>query len=603
MRRLSAPITALLLALLLAPSAQAAWFPADVIDGPGEIDALGDVDVARDGSGGIVYIKREAGVPQVFLSRLHAGAWEPPERLSSGAAVTEAAVTATDGGRLAAAWVAGGEVWGTVIPAAKQAQAPAPPVILGSGGASGVAIDMGINEDGYAVWSAAGDVHAARLDGTAWTPLAGALDLDPARTAGTGAQRRPRVAVSAEGNAVATWGETDASGRTHVVSRRLTRLTPSSAPQDLTLDTFGGEAGGSADSPDIDIEDDGSFAWVAFRQDVGGRSRTVARRLRGSLFEDPLALDGGVTSAAPRIDFAGKGIGGAVISAEGNAVFSDYLNKFDLFDPPQRIDATPGDAAPTPAVAASEREDVYVAWRTGAGGGGDVRARRKEKDKAFEPEFVASNPAYGTVPPGALAIGSDRLGNTVVAMIQSPPTSTGQARITASVWDRPPGRPGVIGSAPYRGRRPFIRWAAGSEIWGRQTFTVRIDGKVVGSTTGTELTSSRRFGKGRHTATITATDRRGQAVTSRTYSFRVDPQLPTLRIAVQRKGRRVSVRSSAADRGPSGLRSVTVEWGDGKRSIHRNASHVYKKGRYTLRVTASDRAGNETVKTKALRIP
>jgi len=59
----------------------------------------------------------------------------------------------------------------------------------------------------------------------------------------------------------------------------------------------------------------------------------------------------------------------------------------------------------------------------------------------------------------------------------------------------------------------------------------------------------------------------------------------------------------AAMSGPSGRRSVTVEWGDGKRSIHRNASHVYKKGRYTLRVTAADRAGNETVKTKALRIP
>ena len=603
MRRLTAPLTALLFAALLAlaPAAQAAWFGADVVDGPAEIDALGDVDVARDGTGGVVYIKRDGGIPQVFLSRLSGGAWQAPEKLSSGAPVTEAAVTATDGGRLAAAWIAGGDVWATVIPAAAQAQAPAPPTLIGSGNATGMAIDMGVNEDGYAVWSAAGDVHAARLDGTGWTPLGASLDVDASRTAGDGPRLRPRVAVSAEGNALATWGETDADGRNHVVARRLTRLTPSSFPQDLTLDSFDNEPGGSADSPDVDIEDDGSFAWVAFRQDVGGRSRTVARRLRGSLFEDPFAIDAGVTSTAPRVDFAGKGIGGAVASAEGNAVYSAYLSKFDVFDPAQRVDATPSDAAPAPTVAASERGDVYVAWRTGAGDGGDVRARRKENEKAFEPEFVASNPAYGAVPAGQLAIGSDRLGNTIVAMLQG---SGAQARITAAAWDRPPGRPGVIGSAHYRGRRPLIRWMPGSEIWGGQTFSVKIDGKVVGTTTGTQLVSPRRIGgKGVHRATITATDRRGQAVESRTYSFRVDPKLPTLRTTVRRKGRRVTVSSSASDRGPSGLHYVQIDWGDGSRTRHRSSSHVYKKGRYTLRVTAVDRAANTTVKKKALRIP
>jgi hypothetical protein len=161
----------------------------------------------------------------------------------------------------------------------------------------------------------------------------------------------------------------------------------------------------------------------------------------------------------------------------------------------------------------------------------------------------------------------------------------------------------VIGSAAYRGRRPLLRWTPGAEIWGRQTFTVRIDGKVIGTTTSTQMVSKRRFGKGRHRATITATDRRGQAVASRTYSFRVDPSLPTLRISVRRSGRRVSVRSSASDRGPSGLRYVQVDWGDGSRTRHRNSSHVYKKGRYTLRVAAVDRADNKTVKSKALRIP
>ena len=528
MRRLIAPLTVLAaaLALGLAPTANAAWFVADVVDGPAEITALGDVDVARDGTGGLVYLKRDAGVPQVFLSRLDDGAWQPPEKLSSGAGVTEAAVTATDGGRLAIAWIAGGEAFATVIPAAAQAQAPAPPTPLG-GGASGIAVDMGINEDGYAVWSAGGDVRAARLDGTRWTPLSGPLDLEAARTAGEG-RGRPRVGVSAEGNAVATWAEIDTAGRSHVVSRRLTRLVPSSAPQDLTLESFGGEGAGSADSPDIDIEDDGSFAWVAFRQDVGGRSRTVARRLRGTLFEDPFAIDGGATSNSPRIDFAGKGIGGAVAAADSNAVFSAYLSKFDTFDPAQRMDATTSDTAPAPVVAASERSDVHVAWRTGAGAGGDVRARRKTGEAAFEREFVASNPAFGPVAPGQLGISSDRLGSTVVAMLQGSGT---QARIATAAWDRPPGRPGLIGKVPrYRAGRLVIRWMPGAELWGRQTYTVRLDGKVIRTTTGTRYLYRRKLKKGRHRLTVTATDRRGQAATSHTQSFRV-----------RRNGRRVTI--------------------------------------------------------------
>ena len=288
-------------------------------------------------------------------------------------------------------------------------------------------------------------------------------------------------------------------------------------------------------------------------------------------------------------------------SADGNAVYSAYLSKFDVFDPAQRVDATPGDAAPSPTIAASERGDVYVAWRTGAGDGGDVRARRKENEKGFEPEFVASNPAYGAVPPGQFAIGSDRLGNTIVAMLQG---SGAEARITAAAWDRPPGRPGVIGSAAYRGRRPSVRWIPGAEIWGRQTFTMQVDGKPAGTTTGSQLVSTRKVGKGRHRLTVTATDRRGQAATSLTYSFRVDPGLPSLRIAVRRKGRRVSVSSSARDRGPSGLRYVEIDWGDGSRALRRHdGTHVYKKGRYTLRVSAVDRADNATVKKKALRIP
>jgi hypothetical protein len=513
MRALLALLTALA-ALVLAPAAQAKWYAAEAIDGPAEIASIGDVDLARDGTGGVVYIKPEGGVPQAFLSRMTGGAWSAPVKISSGAPVTEAAVSATDGGRLLIAWIAGGQVLGTVVERA--GAAPAAAAALGGPGASGLAVDMGINTDGYAVWSAAGDIRAARLENTTWTPIPTALDIDQARSAGTDASR-PRVAVSAEGNSVVVWGEHHADGSTHVRSRRLTGVTPSSASQDLTLGAFEGGAGGSADSPDIDIEDDGSFAWVVFRQDIGGRSRTVARRLRGSEYEAPFAIDAGQPSGAPRIDFAGKGIGAAVAATATNAIFSGYLDKFDEFKPAVKIDDTPGGPLPSPVVATSERGDAYAAWRTAAG---EVRARRKNGEKGFEREFLASNPAYGAIAAGQLAISADRSGNTAVAMLQG--EGAGR-RLTVSVYDRLPGRPVVLSSTRYRARKPRLKWAAGSENWGVQTFTVLVDGKSVGRTRKTTLVSKRALRRGLHRYKVRATDRRGQVSTSRTRTFRVGP--------------------------------------------------------------------------------
>ena len=266
-----------------------------------------------------------------------------------------------------------------------------------------------------------------------------------------------------------------------------------------------------------------------------------------------------------------------------------------------RVDATPGQVSPAPVVATSERGDVYVAWRTGDGNGGDVRARRKNGERGFEPEFVASRPGLGPVPPGQLAIGADRSGNTVVAMVQGAP---GARRLTAAVYDRLPGRPVVLNSIRYRARKPLIKWLPGSENWGGQTFTVLVDGKVLGTTTTNRLVSPRALGKGEHRYQVRATDRRGQVAVSRTRTFRVDPGMPVLQLNARRRGRTVTVSTVARDRGPAGLDYVSIDWGDkSKRIRRRSAVHHYKPGRYTLIVQAVDKAGNVTTKKKALRIP
>ena len=69
---------------------------------------------------------------------------------------------------------------------------------------------MGINGAAYASWAGPGgggaDVRVARLMDTTWSLVGAPLDIDPGQAAGRGTQRS-RVGVSAEGNAVVTWGE------------------------------------------------------------------------------------------------------------------------------------------------------------------------------------------------------------------------------------------------------------------------------------------------------------------------------------------------------------------------------------------------------------
>src|SRR4051812_48810843 len=106
-RRLLVLTAAVLLGSVLAPGSAPAdvggFIPAEAVDGP--VTALGDLDIARDGTGAMAYVKPVGGVDHVFVSRLQDGAWQPPEQLDGGLGVgSRAAVAAGDGGRVAVAF-------------------------------------------------------------------------------------------------------------------------------------------------------------------------------------------------------------------------------------------------------------------------------------------------------------------------------------------------------------------------------------------------------------------------------------------------------------------------------------------------------------------
>jgi hypothetical protein len=620
------------LAALAPPAAAGAavsgrFFPGETVDGPSpDIQSLADLDVARDGTGVLAEIKLDGGVPHVFASRLEGGAWKPPERVDAAlaAASTEAAVAASTGERLVVAFVSGGSLFATVRPAG--APGWGTPQLIADG-ASAPSVDESINGAAYISFTVGGDVRVAQMARTAtsFTVLPDVLDLAQGDESGTDTGRS-RVAVSADGTAVVVFGERDSGGRMHVVGRRVFDQRVSTAPQDLTVDQLDGHAGGAADEPDIDIEDDSSFAWAVFREgfDNGGgatTTRVLARRLVGSQFDPPVAVDGQGWPASepvgvPRIAMTGRGQGlAASAGASSGGVFGGVLN-IDAWGPGARLDAGNG-IAPAPAPAIAENGLGVIAWMQGAGAS-DAAVHARSFDDAVTtravpapgPDLTLSDPAFGpAVPAGGLDAGGDRSGDLAVGFLQGPPDAR---RVVVAAFDRGPGSFFGFTTSKWRKfARPPLSWGPAFELWGPVTYTVQVDGQPIGATTDTKLVPANPVPDGLHTWRVVATDRRGQSVTSPSRNLRVDATPPTIAFrvtGVRKRGGLVKVAATVSDASTaakvSGVAVVKISFGDGSATvIARRAAHRYGHGgAFTVRVSATDFAGNAIAVKRRIRI-
>jgi hypothetical protein len=610
-RTLLLALAALALALTAAAPARAGFF-VQPLDGPSaDIQSLGGVDVARDAGGAVVYVRRDGGVDHVYAQRFFAGRFAAPERLDPGLAgpSSQPVVAAAEGGRIAVAFVNAGTLYGVVRPAGAAAWG-APTALDGAGNVSNPDIDMGISGVAYVVYARGADVAAVRLDnGVAWSGVPAPLDLAPAHAAGNTAATHPRVGVGADNVAVAVWGEEGDDGRTHVYERRIFGTAPSAYPAEASVDSLAGTAGGPADSADLDVEYDSSFAWVVFREVIGGHSRALARRLAGLTFDPPVALDAlptpsGEGGVAPRIAMTGTGQGLAFAGRDASFQTIGSVLDLDMWAP-GRVDSVGSASTPVGVPAVGENfEGVLAWWRTNtAGTPGEMRARAfTPEPNTFAPEAVISSPDLGGVDP-ALGIdaSADRAGNAVIAFIQG---SGADRRLVASLYDRPPGRGlGLTTDHWQRTARPRLRWRPADDLWGPVTYSLLIDGQSVATTAATQLIPTARVPDGQHTWQLLTTDLHGQQTPGKARPLRIDTRKPRLR--VRRRGRKVTVTATDGARArASGVVGLTIAFGDGARSSASRGSvtHAYRPGKWRLRATARDAAGNVATVTKRLRI-
>lgn len=611
-------------------SAQAAFFVGEPIDGPNDaISALGEVELAPDGTGAVAYLRRDAGVDHVFVARFAGGRFQAPERVDAGLveASSQPVVAADDGGRLAVAFVNGGTLH--VVNRMPGEGFGAPQVIARAASSPDVA--LGVGAKGYLVWvqpgASAADVRAAGVDraGT-WSALDGVLDVAPARDAGTGTGR-PRVAVAADGFATVAWGEAG-----EVWARKLFRSRMSQLPQQLSGAAVDGSPPLTADLPEVDMEFDSSYAWVAFRQvvhDGGARNRVVARRMRGTEFDPAVAVDGlapgiGGGATSPAIDLNGRGVGIATSSGDGGIVRAARL-RFDAFLPTQTLTPAFG-VPPAPVPVLSENNDGLVAYFTGQ----DVRARpsiggdRDEGDgqPALGEEAVLSAAAAGPVDGGkGLDAGVDRAFGAVVVWVQGPP---GAQALTYGVHDRPPGF-----FAGYTGTRwrpledNVLTWGDTFDLWGTVSYQPLLDGQPAGPpVTERRSTLPEPIPEGRHTWSVVATDIRGQTFRMEARRLLIDRTVPDLDVRVSGRreaGERLQISVRAKEPGSagaaSGLDFVRVTPGDGARvrkgevrngrrfdTRTMTVNEAYTAGEHELKVTAYDRAGNMAIERVDLRI-
>jgi len=596
--------------------------PATVVDGPSaDIVGLNGISMARDGTGGLVYLKDVAGVAHVFVSRVAGGFFQPPEEIDSALAgpSSQPVIAAGNGGLLVIAFINGGSLW--VVDRSSTASGYQAPVAL-IGAASNPSVQMTNFGKAYVAFTAGvpggSDVRAAYFVNGTWALEPTPLNVSPGDDAGTGAGR-PEVAAANDGVAIVVWGENG-----HIYARRVWKTSPSVAYEQADAATLSGWSEVTADDPEVGSEGNSSYADVVFREVLGNgasrQERVLMNRLQGGSFDGVQPCDGLTTPGAEGADQPGVSDSeygtGLVTSAHdtSNQVWASVLQNDGQLTQTVRVDSLPNVTGPYPTSAMDGFSSGLVAWQhdPGAPGIPEIRARLYDVSTGFGPELVLSSPALGPTNAGAgLATAGDTHGDAAVAWVQGTGSST---QIVAAQLYQPPGSLPAPKSLTYaRTTHPVLSWSAPKNSWG-VSYRVSVDGVVVTQTTATTVAVPVALSQGRHRWHVTAVNPAGLTSTSCAAVVFVDTFAPRVRVTLsgpRRAGSALRLHVSYSDvrrglprRDASGISSVRVSWGDGTSSrIGHVVYHVYgRPGRYLLRVTVTDRAGNVTTIKKRVEI-
>jgi len=634
------------MALALPVGAGAAISAVQPIDGPSaDVVAVEDAAMAEDGSGGLVYLKKEGGRNHVFVARFRDGAWSPSQRVDVGQEFDSswARIAAGDGGRLLVTWVQELGVGSdrmfsaTLDPGATGFQEPVP-VDMNVGEATSTYPDLAMNAGGQAYIAylvitddsplnppgfLGIDVRVARYANRLWSVLGNPVDRNPATPMPKpGESSGPRIGVDALGQAVVAWREPDDEFVNRVWARRVFGNAFGIPLQASPSSWEGAPLRGEADAFDLDDTGFGQVA-VAFRQQPGQGSKLTAPRILVNEMPDAYAeganafhgarlVDGGVRGGLGPPSVAVQPEGGFVSGfASGNATLLTSGDNSEL-GAVERVDDSTSSIAGEPLVDVAESSASVTAWEELNGGSGAVAVRERRADGVVEPATLT---ATGGGAIGRLVLGGSGLGDAIVAWQQG---SGPKAQIAAAVVDAPP-NPFLVEAPGGWQRKSKLRigWSEAENGIGGLRYSVSVDDEKIGKRTTHlhALIPSRRVGEGVHRLQIFAIDDGGQETGSRKVALRIDRQRPKVRLrqrgssltaivadnasGFKRGGGKVSFGGSPARASASASR----RHGARKRNRPVVVHHTFSApGAYPVTVRARDRAGNKVTFTRRVRV-
>jgi hypothetical protein len=612
-------------ALAPAAGAQPVLAPANtVVDGPSAaITGLSGISVARDGTGGLVYVKDVLGVGHVFLSRLLNGAFQAPQQVDAGLGgpSSQPVIAAGRGGLLLIAFINAGQLY---VASVANAITPLGPPSLIYSGAANPAISITTTSKAYLAFTSVGaggdDVRVAYYVGGQWSLVSSPLDAVPGDNAGSGSGR-PAVAAANDGVGIVVWGEAG-----QIYSRRVWGTAPSVVNERADVSTLSGFNEVTADQPAISAGGDSSYAAVVFREvlSVGSvqQSRVLFNRLHGSQYDglqpaDALTTPGPEGAHQPQVAVTEYGRGFVTAAGDqSDQLFATPLGTNDALGAPLRVDSLQNSGAPDAVPATAGLYSNLIAWQQdpGVAGSPEIRIRYAQDGSDLGPEQVVSTPSLGPAEASdGLVAAGDTDGDAVIAWVQGTGPAT---QIVSAQLFQPPGGFALAGRPPYAvSAHPLLSWTPSAELWGPANYTVDVDGVPVTQTGVTLIRVPTTVSDGPHVWQVTAANLAGETSTTKTGRFFVDTVAPEASFTVsgrRRAGSFLHIYVSDADLPPadepgataSGVASVEVKWGDGSDyMISHGKFHAYRRpGRYTITVIVKDQAGNTTTLGRQFKI-
>ncbi|HEY2603878.1 MAG TPA: hypothetical protein VGI67_20125 [Thermoleophilaceae bacterium] len=613
-------LAAVFASAFLAPAAHAAIVPGTVIDGPSaDIQRFGDLNVAPDGTGALVYVKKVGANDNIFASVFNGSTWGTPQRVSTDttcAAATDCKdphVAAGNGGHLVITFVGTGATLQAVLKP-NSAGTFSTPVDAAPGSDAGVFgddVDMDtVSGVAYAVidFTAAGHVRASRLSGTTWTGVGGAAtNLDGTTTddvgnALLGAQNTARVAVDSSGNAVIAWPSIDAGMKKHVFARRITGTTPAAASIEISVPSLAGAPADGANSDSVSINGAGSSnPWISIREQftygANGRVRNIARQLVGDTPTAAQAIDGlpldtpTEGAEAPRI--AINPLGQGIAAGARQLSFQTFGSTLSagVWAPGFRLDAGTPTTNGQPNVAIADSGNGLSAWMDSSAATTFVNSREEVGGVQGAP-VTLSRSADGPILPALdapIGMSSSAAGTVGVGFAQG----AGNNEIVAAVVDLPQSGGGGGGGGG-----------------GNDTTPPSVSKLSLSNTT---------FALGNKLASISKTKKKKRVPVGTTISFTVSEQSKTTFTFARKAHGFRSGKKCVAHR-PKGHKkakgctrfvkakpSLVFTTGAGTHKVKfygRLSKHKkLRPGRYRLTVTSVDTAGNKSKgKTASFRL-